>query len=90
MPSTLEVAKVSKNGQITIPVDIRRALNLHPGDKVLFSRSNDGAIVIGNASVSAIKLAQEAFSGAAPDFGFADETDVLDAVMQGRYGDATQ
>ncbi|MDR1487091.1 MAG: AbrB/MazE/SpoVT family DNA-binding domain-containing protein, partial [Deltaproteobacteria bacterium] len=32
----MNLARVSANGQITVPVEIRRALRLKEGDKVLF------------------------------------------------------
>ena len=34
----MNLAKLSANGQITVPVEIRRALGLKEGDKVLFIR----------------------------------------------------
>ena len=36
------LAKVSANGQVTVPVEIRRKLNLKEGDKMLFFERNDG------------------------------------------------
>ncbi|NBD33576.1 MAG: AbrB/MazE/SpoVT family DNA-binding domain-containing protein, partial [Cyanobacteria bacterium] len=36
----MELAKVTSKGQITIPVEIRKQLNLKPGDKVLFIEEN--------------------------------------------------
>jgi len=32
----MEIAKVSSKGQITIPIEIRKKLNLKEGDKVVF------------------------------------------------------
>ena len=32
----MEIAKVTSNGQITIPADIRRRMNIKDGDKMLF------------------------------------------------------
>ena len=46
----MNVAKVSANGQITMPVEIRRALRLNVGDKVLFFRKDNGEIVIRNTA----------------------------------------
>jgi AbrB family looped-hinge helix DNA binding protein len=82
---TMDTAKLTSNGQVTIPVDFRRLLNLKPGNKVLFFRRDNGDIVIENASVAAIRKAQVAFAGAATDFGFTNDDDVLDEVMQSRY-----
>ena len=49
----MNLAKVSANGQVTVPVDIRRKLQLKEGDKLLFIE-RDGEIVINHASATAI------------------------------------
>jgi len=50
----VNVARVSANGQITVPVEIRRALRLKQGDKVLFFRKDNGEIVVSNTSSVAL------------------------------------
>jgi len=41
-----EIGTVSTKGQVTIPKDIRRALRIRPGDKVLFDmEGGDRAVV---------------------------------------------
>ena len=57
----MNLAKLSSNGQITVPVEIRRALGLKSGDKILFFEKPDGEVVITNASTNAIRKAQRAF-----------------------------
>ena len=42
----MEMAKVTSKGQITIPVSIRRRLNIDEGDKLLFIDSPDGVVMI--------------------------------------------
>jgi antitoxin PrlF len=37
----MEIAKVTSKGQITIPVEIRKKLNLKNGDKVVFMEDQD-------------------------------------------------
>ena len=81
----MNLAKVSANGQVTVPVEIRRKLHLKEGDKLLFIEQ-DGEIVIRNASSTAIMRAQEAFAGAAKDFGVTGSTDVQGLVDEIRYG----
>ena len=49
------VARVSANGQITVPVEIRRALRLKQGDKVLFFKKDNGEIVVSNTSSVALQ-----------------------------------
>ena len=78
----MNIAKVSANGQITVPVEIRRLLKLKEGDKVLFFQNKNGDIVVNNTSLIAIGEAQKAVSGSR----FSEE-DILGEVMQTRYGD---
>lgn len=82
----MNLAKISANGQITLPVEIRRLLGLKSGDKVLFFQKQNGEIVLSNASAKAIRKAQAAFSGAAEEMGISDEEDVQALVDEVRYG----
>lgn len=81
----MNLAKVSNNGQITVPLEIRRALNLKPGDKVLFMENQEGQITIGNASAQAIFKAQNAFVSVAGKIGLANDDDVQSLVDEIRY-----
>jgi len=45
----MNLAEVSANGQITVPIAIREMLHLKEGDKILFSEKGDGEIVVNNA-----------------------------------------
>lgn len=82
----MNLAKVSSNGQITVPLEVRRALDLKPGDKVLFIQNEMGQITIANASAQAIYKAQSAFAGLAEKMGVENEDDVQDLVNEARYG----
>jgi len=82
----MNLAKLSSNGQITIPIEIRRLLDLKSGDKILFFQNKDGEIVINNASSKAIYRAQTAFSGVAEEIGVYNEDDVQLLVDETRYG----
>jgi len=82
----MNLAKVSANGQVTVPVEIRRKLNLKEGDKIIFFERHDGEVVINNASATAIINAQKAFKGAAREFGVNSEEDVQRLVDEVRYG----
>jgi AbrB family looped-hinge helix DNA binding protein len=87
MEGTLvNLAKVSANGQITVPIEIRRKLMLKEGDKVLFIQRENGEIVINNASATAILRAQKAFEGVAESMGVEDENDVQNLINEVRYG----
>lgn len=82
----MNLAKISANGQITVPVEIRRLLGLKSGDKILFYQKQDGEVVLSNASAKAIRKAQSAFSGAAETMGISSEDDVQALVDEVRYG----
>lgn len=82
----MNLAKVSGNGQITVPAEIRRLLGLKGGDKILFFQKQDGEVVISNASSQAIKKAQAAFSGAAKMLDVSDDNDIQALVNEVRYG----
>ena len=51
----LEIAKLSEKGQLTLPIDVRKKLNLNSGDKVLFIETEDGKLVIDKADNIALK-----------------------------------
>ena len=78
----MNISKVSANGQITVPVEIRRALRLKKGDKILFSKKENGEIIINNSSLVAILDAQSAVNGS--DY---SEEEILADIMQIRYGE---
>lgn len=82
----MNLAKVSANGQITLPVEIRRLLGLRSGDKVLFFQKPSGEIILDNASAQALAKAQKAFAGVAEELGVQDENDVQALVDEVRYG----
>jgi antitoxin PrlF len=82
----MNLAKVSSNGQITVPLEVRRALDLKPGDKVLFIQNEMGQITIANASAQAIYKAQSAFVGVAEKMGVENDDDVQALVNEVRYG----
>ena len=56
----MNLAKISINGQITIPIEIRRALKIKTGDKVVFFRKDNGEITMNNLSGSTIADVQQA------------------------------
>jgi len=81
----MNLAKISANGQVTVPVEIRRKLNLKEGDKIIFFERGDGEVIINNASATAIINTQKAFEGAAKDFGVNSEEDVQKLIDEERF-----
>jgi AbrB family looped-hinge helix DNA binding protein len=77
---TMNLATVSANGQITVPIEIRRSLNLKTGDKLLFQRKQNGEVVINNSAVIALERAQAAVA----DTNYSEE-EILADVMNLRY-----
>ena len=76
----MNLAKVSSNGQITVPVEIRRKLNIKEGDKIIFLENANGDIILQNSSRVAIREAQAALQ----DIKVSEE-DILQDVMEIRY-----
>jgi antitoxin PrlF len=79
----MELAKITGKGQITLPINIRRALNLKDGDKVAFIET-DGQYVIVNPVSLAIRDVQKGFEGEAERLGLKDMDDVVGLVKDVR------
>jgi len=58
----VNLAKMSSNGQVTIPVEVRRELKLKAGDKLIFFRGKNGKITVQNLNASALQEMQKAES----------------------------
>jgi antitoxin PrlF len=69
--------------QITIPIHIRKKLNLKDGDKVIFIEEN-GRVIMENSTKVALREVQDAFSGEAKRVGLETEDDVVDMVKEFR------
>ena len=55
----MELAKITAKGQITIPISIRRELNLKDGDKVAFIEKDGNFILINPLSLIIDKVRNE-------------------------------
>jgi len=73
----VNLAKISTNGQITLPLEIRKKLKLQPGDKVLFLRNEKGEFVIRNSAILAYQESQKAFKDVR-----VSEEEILSDVME--------
>ncbi len=79
----MDLAKVMSKGQVTIPINIRKKLNLKEGDKVVFIEK-DGNMIIANSAMIALKKIQESFEGEADRLGIETEDDVVNLVKEVR------
>jgi antitoxin PrlF len=79
----MELAKITSKGQITIPQEIRKKLNLKQGDKVIFYEEN-GKIYFQNSSLIALSAIQNEMTGKAEKAGFRDPGDVTDYIKKTR------
>lgn len=79
----MELARISSKGQITIPIEVRKKLNLKEGDKILFIEE-DGKFLITNASYVAFKEMQQVMEGVAETKGITSEEDVDKLIKQVR------
>ena len=76
----IDNAKVMAKGQITLPIDIRKALGINTGDRVTLIKQNDQVIMM-NSAVYAMKVLQKAMEGEAAKAGLASEDDVSAMIM---------
>jgi len=82
----MELAKITSKGQITLPINVRRSMNLKDGDKVAFIEQN-GQYVLANPVMLAIRNLQDAFKGAAEEAGLKNMEDVVAMVKTFRAED---
>ncbi len=85
----MEIAKVMSKGQITIPISIRKKLNLKEGDKVVFIEK-DGNMVIANSAMIALQNIQSDFEGEAERLGLETEEDIVNLVKEVRQDIQTE
>lgn len=79
----MEIAKVMSKGQVTIPVSIRKKLNIKEGDKIVFLE-RDGDMVIANSAMLALTKIQDAYKGEAERLGLTSEDDIANLVHEVR------
>ncbi len=53
----MSTSTLTSKGQTTIPKDVRKRLNLHPGDRLEFVIDEDGRVLVLPASVDVSELA---------------------------------
>lgn len=79
----MELAKITSKGQITLPMSIRKDLNLKDGNKVAFIEK-DGVYILINPLSLAIKEVRKSFKGEAEKLGLKNEEDVAEMIKDVR------
>ena len=79
----MELAKLTSKGQLTVPIAIRKKLNLKEGDKVVFIEDGHSVRIV-NSSLLVLENAQKAFSGEAKRLGIDNDQDIVDMVKKVR------
>lgn len=82
MATVIDIGKVTSKGQVTLPADVRKLMNLGAGDKVLFVRLDDDTIALRSSNLDAIHAAQRDFEGSAESANLQSEDDVVALVKQ--------
>jgi len=80
----MEVARITGQGQITIPLKIRNKLNLKEGDKLIFLEERNGRVFLENPSLSAFTRVQDEMYGMAKEAGFDTEQKLQDFAHEVR------
>jgi antitoxin PrlF len=62
----MSTSTLTSKGQTTIPKDVRKRLNLHPGDRLEFVIDEDGRVLVLPASIDMSELAGMLKSPARP------------------------
>ncbi|MCL2086774.1 MAG: AbrB/MazE/SpoVT family DNA-binding domain-containing protein [Oscillospiraceae bacterium] len=79
-------AKVMAKGQITLPKDIRDILRVNTGDRVTLVSEGDRVVMM-NSAIYAMKVLQKEMQGEAEKAGLHSDDDVIDMIMEMRYGE---
>ena len=77
----MELAKVTADGQVIIPIAIRKKLGIKDGGKLLFVEKADGIFMI-NTTMMALEKIGKAFEGEAERLGLENEDDVVAMIKE--------
>jgi AbrB family looped-hinge helix DNA binding protein len=60
----MQTAKVSSKGQVVLPKEVRKQMNLRPGDTVAFLPNKDGTVLrkVDPLDAAFLRLASESFA----------------------------
>ena len=78
--------KIIAKDQITLPKDIRDVLRVTAGDRITLISEGDRVVMM-NSAVYAMKVLQKEMAGEAEKAGLHSDDDVVDMIMEMRYGE---
>lgn len=79
-------AKIMPKGQVTLPIEIRKLLNVSPGDRITFSVQGNSIIIKKEQSFTeALEEFQKAMKGEAEKAGLHTEEDVVNLIHEIRH-----
>ena len=76
------LAKVTSKGQVTVPAEIRKKLNINDGNKILFYENEHGQIIIENANVNAFHNIKRVMEGEAEKAGIYSDEDIMKIIKE--------
>ncbi len=77
----MEMARLTSKGQITIPIEIRKKLNLKEGDKVIFVTAGD-RILLENSSAFAVHETRRKYDGLIEELNLHTEEDLINVISE--------
>ena len=80
---TADIATVSARGQVAIPADVRKALDIKEGDKVLFI-TQDGAVTVKKVGLETFLKNTETFLKMKKKVNENDVVDIVHGIRKNR------
>lgn len=77
----IDNAKIMSKGQVTIPIDIRKKLNISEGDRLTFICEGNYAIVM-NSALYAMKTLEKGMAGKFDEAGLLTDEESIDYVKE--------
>lgn len=81
-----DYARITSEGQVTIPKDVRKALGVSNGDRITFIVDGN-TVTIANSAVFAMQQLQKEMAGVAELMGLKTEDDVVALIKEIRSED---
>ena len=79
----METARMNSNGQVTIPLNIRKKLNLKDGANLAFVEK-DGDFIIKSQTMIELEAFHDGFKGVAEKLDLKTDQDIVDLIKQVR------